>query len=153
MTGTATVITAPSNWCMNCAQPMISGTMAEERAGRDIASVLAGHAAAAQALVNRPQAGRGELQEVPVGVAEIDALASALPGGAALDRDVVAGEARLPASELVLRDREGDVKRTRAVMRRNGAARHVHGLERAAAREQEQHVAVADRECAHAAVL
>ena len=31
MDGSAVVITAPSNWCMNCAQPTMSGTMVEVR--------------------------------------------------------------------------------------------------------------------------
>ena len=33
MTGKAVVIIVPSNWCMNCAQPTMSGTMTEKRDG------------------------------------------------------------------------------------------------------------------------
>ena len=33
MTGNAVVIIVPSNWCMNWAQPTISGTMTEKRDG------------------------------------------------------------------------------------------------------------------------
>src|SRR5262245_7306106 len=44
MTGNAVVIIVPSNWCMNWAQPTISGTMTEKRAGdgegEDIGTVM-----------------------------------------------------------------------------------------------------------------
>ena len=43
ITGSAVVIIVPSNWCMNCAQPTISGTMTEKRGGvggEDIGMVM-----------------------------------------------------------------------------------------------------------------
>src|SRR5262245_52623415 len=90
---------------------------------------------------------------MPVRVAEVNALAAALPRRAAFDRYLICGEPLLPLRQLVLADREGDMQRPRPVMRRDGAARHVHRFERTAAREEEEHVAAADRERSETAVL
>ncbi len=54
------------------------------------------------------------------------------------------GKLRFPSRKLVGGDRERDVHRAAAVMRRDRAAGHVHGLERMAAQEQQQHAAAAD---------
>src|SRR5499426_2904465 len=103
--------------------------------------------------IDRPQARSRELKQMPVRVAEVNALAAALPGGAALDRDVIGGESLLPLRQLVLGDRKGDMQWPRPIMRRDGAARHVHRFERTAAREQEEHAAPADRKGGEPAVL
>src|SRR5262245_36548585 len=87
-----------------------------------------------------------------VRVAEINALATAAPRGAALDRNLVESETLLPLRQVVLGDSEGDVQRAGAVVRRDGAARHVHGFERSTAPEEKQHVASADRERGEPAV-
>ena len=82
--------------------------------------------------------------EVPVGIAEIDAVAAARPVGAAFDRDAVLGEPLFPGRQFVGGDRQRHVQRSVPVMRRDGAARHAHGLQREAALEQQQHAVAAD---------
>ena len=52
-----------------------------------------------------------------------------------------ASQPRLPGGEFVGRNRERDMHRAVTVMRRNGAAGHMHGLERMAAQKQQQHAA------------
>ena len=49
-----------------------------------------------------------------------------------------------PLRQLVGRDGKRDVQRSVAVVRRNGAAGHVHGFERGAAAKQQQHAFAAD---------
>ena len=51
---------------------------------------------------------------------------------------------RFPCGKLVGANRERDVHRSAAIMRRDRAAGHVHGLERLAAQEQQQQAAAAD---------
>src|SRR5262249_51175250 len=97
------------------------------------------------ASIDRPQARRRELQQVAVGIAEIDAAAAALPVGPPFDRDIMRAQALLPLRQLVGGNRKRDVQRAAAVVRRNGAARHVHGLARRSAAEQQEHAAAADR--------
>src|SRR5215470_1423995 len=81
---------------------------------------------------------------MPVGIAEIDAYAAALPLGAPLDVDAVGSEPRLPPCKLLAADRERDMQRAVTVVGRDGTARHVHGVEREAAPEDEQHALAAD---------
>ena len=87
-------------------------------------------------LIPRPQSGRRQLEKMPVRIAEIDALAAARPFGAAFDGDVLDLEPLLPSRKLIGRDRKGDMHRPVAVMRRDGTAGKLHGLERAAAQEE-----------------
>src|SRR5205807_1139419 len=55
---------------------------------------------APQRSIDFPQAGRRQLQQMSVGIAEIDAMPAARPIGAALDGDVSRPEPRLPGREL-----------------------------------------------------
>src|SRR5262245_52850054 len=87
-------------------QSRLGGHSLPERDGRD----KTGHDKKNQSI-DTPQARRRQLQEMPVGIAEIDAVTAALPIGAALDRDVVLTQALLPLRQLVRRDGEGDVQR------------------------------------------
>src|SRR6185437_17162535 len=79
-----------------------------------------------------------------VGIAEIDALAAARPFGAAFDGDAGISQLRFPFGKRVRGDRERDVHRAAAVVWWNGAAGQLHGLQRMAAEEQQQHAARAD---------
>src|SRR5271169_5432698 len=81
---------------------------------------------------------------MPVGIAEVDALAAARPSGPAFDGDALGLEPLLPGRELVGRNRKGDVDRAVPVMRRDGAAGKAHGFERTPAQEEKQHAARAD---------
>src|SRR5438874_12510104 len=67
-----------------------------------------------------------QFQQMPVGIAEINAVAAARPVGAALDRDLARSEPCLPVRELAAAHTERHVQGAAAVVRRNGAARH-HG--------------------------
>ncbi len=96
------------------------------------------------ALIPGPKSRRRQLEEVTVGIAEINALAAARPFGAAFDGDVRLCQPLFPSRQLIGGDREGDVHRPMTVMRRNGAAGQMHGFERAAAQKQQQHAAAAD---------
>src|SRR5262249_37403989 len=102
------------------------------------------HGAGLTRLIPRPQAGRRQLEEMAVGIAEIDAFAAARPFGAAFDGDVLGLEPLLPGRELVGRYRKGDVDRAMPVMRRDGAAGELHGFERTAAQEKKKDAARAD---------
>src|SRR5215472_12281499 len=79
-----------------------------------------------------------------VGIAEINAVAAARPMRAALDRDAGLLEAIFPNVPLVVGNRKGHVNRPVPVMRRNGAAGKMHGLQRMATQEQQQHAAMTD---------
>src|SRR5262249_30300017 len=92
----------------------------------------------------RPQAGRRELEQMTVGIAEIDALAAAAPSGPTLDRDATFAEPLRPVGKLVGADRKRNMQRAVAVVRRDGSARHAPGFEREAAPEEEQHALAAD---------
>src|SRR5262249_30070261 len=93
----------------------------------------------AKPSIGRPQSRCGELQEMAIRVAEVDAVASARPVGAALDRNAVLAQPLLPRCKLVCRDRERDVQRTVPIVRRNRTAGHADGFERRPAVEEEQH--------------
>src|SRR5215207_8789720 len=82
--------------------------------------------------IRRPKPRRGELKQMPVRVTDIEALPAARPRRAALDRDAGLAETLLPSCEVGGVDREGDVERPMAVVRRNGAAGQPHGLKRRA---------------------
>ena len=73
-------------------------------------------------LIPRPQSGRRQLENMPVRIAEIDALAAARPFAAAFDGDVLDLEPLLPSRKPIGRDRKGDMHRPVAVMRRDGTA-------------------------------
>src|SRR5215471_19047346 len=96
------------------------------------------------ALVNRPQPRRGQLEEVPVRITEVDAVPAARPTGAAFDSHPFLGEPLLPLRQCVGGNGKGHVQRSMAVVRRDRAARHAHGFERRAAVKQQQHTLTAD---------
>src|SRR5580698_6313430 len=79
-----------------------------------------------------------------IGITEINTDAAARPLGAAFYCNVRFRELRLPRGERVGRNRERDVHRPVAVVRRYSAAGHMHGLQRLAAQEQQQQTAAAD---------
>src|SRR5262245_6191877 len=81
---------------------------------------------------------------MPVGIAEIDAFAATRPFGTPFDLDAICREPRLPVGKLLAADRKRDMQRAVAVMRRDGTARHAHGLKRETAPEDEQHALAAD---------
>src|SRR6516162_3558167 len=54
-------------------------------------------------LINRPESRRGQFQEVPIRIAEIDAFASAGPFCATLDRNAVRRKPLFPIRKLVRR--------------------------------------------------
>src|SRR5688572_22589257 len=74
-------------------------------------------------LVHRPQSRRRQLQQVPVGIAEIDAAAAARPVGRAFDRNAALCKMPLPFGKLRLADRKRHMQRARAIVSRNSAAR------------------------------
>src|ERR1700676_235820 len=76
-------------------------------------------------LVADPKSGRGQLQEMPVRIAEIDAVAATRPCGAALDGDAGAAQPLFPGRQLVGRNGERHMGRPLAVMGRDGAARQL----------------------------
>src|SRR5712692_1838472 len=94
--------------------------------------------------IDRPEARGRELQQVSVGIAEIDAVATARPVGAAFDGDATLAEPAFPRRQLVGGDRKRQVQRSVAIVRRDRAAGQVHGLERGAAAKQQQHALAAD---------
>src|SRR5262245_18281539 len=81
---------------------------------------------------------------MPVLIAEIDAFAAARALGTPLTRDILRGEPCLPVAKLLAGDRKRDMQRSVTIMRRDGTARHAHGLERKAAPEDQEHAASAD---------
>src|SRR5689334_22023011 len=77
-------------------------------------------------------------------IAKINAVAAARPVRAAFDRDTGLVEALFPNLPFFRSDGKSHVDRTVTVMRRNRAAGQVHGLQRMAAKKQQQHAAMAD---------
>src|SRR6516165_7230602 len=57
--------------------------------------------AATRVLINRPQARRRQLEQMPVGIAEIDAVAAARPIGAAFDGDALLAQSLFPLWQFV----------------------------------------------------
>ncbi len=75
--------------------------------------------------VHRPDSGRQQFDEMPVGIPEVNAAAASRPGHDALDRDSGARQPFPPGLELVPVDRKSDVSLSSPIMRRNQtAAKH-----------------------------
>src|SRR5260370_13723211 len=55
----------------------------------------------AEDLIAQPKSGRGELQEMPVRIAEIDAVAATRPFGAPLDLDAGTAQPLFPRRQLI----------------------------------------------------
>ena len=72
-------------------------------------------------LVTWPDAGRGQLHRPPVGVPKVQALPSARPPDATLDRNTECGQFGFPRRPLISIDREGEVRRAAAIVRRHEA--------------------------------
>jgi membrane protein len=85
--------------------------------------------------VHRPDSGRQQFDEVPVGIAKIDAAATSRPVDDTLDRDSGAAQSVSPGLELVPVDRQSDVSLPRAVVRRNQTPAEHDGLRGATAPE------------------
>src|SRR5262249_13694013 len=94
--------------------------------------------------IDRPQARRRQLEQMPIRVAEVDAHAAAGPLGAAFDRNPMLAEPLFPVRQSLSLDGKRDVQRTVAIVRRDGTARHAHSFERRSAPKQQQHVLAAD---------
>jgi hypothetical protein len=77
-----------------------------------------------------------------VWVAEIDALAAALPLHFAFDRDLVLAQVLLPKFSILDRNGECNVKLSAAVMPRNGSTANGCGSDRRAPGKQQQHLSV-----------
>ena len=95
--------------------------------------VLAGAEWSARAVpaapsVHRPDAGRQQFDQMPVGISKIDAAAASRPGNDTLDRDSGTAQTLSPGLKLVPVDREPDVILARAIVRRNQAAAEHDGL-------------------------
>src|SRR5215831_3139623 len=95
-------------------------------------------------LISRPQAGRGQFEQVAVRIAEINAVAAARPMGASFNRDAGFFEAPFPGLPFVGGDGKSHVDGTLPVVRRYSAAGELHGLQRMAAQKQQQHAAMTD---------
>ena len=93
----------------------------------DCARALAGELGV---LMDRPKAGCREFEKVAIRVAEIDAFPAARPVHAAFDRNTVRIQAFFPSAKFLGADGEGAMQRPSAVVTRNHAARHCHGLDR-----------------------
>src|SRR5262249_35524351 len=83
-------------------------------------------------LISRPKPRRRQLEQMPVGIAEIDAVAAARPIGAAFDGDALLAQSPLPLRQLIHGNGKGHVQRSLAVVRGVGAARHAYRFERRA---------------------
>src|SRR5262249_56146120 len=70
-------------------------------------------------LINRPQARRRQLEQMPVGIAEIDAVPAARPVGAAFDGDALLAQSPLPLRQLIHGNGKGHVHRSMAVLPRH----------------------------------
>src|SRR5689334_1383649 len=55
----------------------------------------------AHASIDRPNPARNQFQQMVVGIAEIDAVATARPGGPCLHGDALLRQPRLPSRQLV----------------------------------------------------
>ena len=68
--------------------------------------------------VNRPDARGGEFDQVPVGVAEIEARAAEFPMDAALDGHALFAKPLLPRHQFAVIDGEGKMQRSAAIVGR-----------------------------------
>lgn len=75
---------------------------------------------------------------MPVRIAKEDAQSTAGPGHAALDDNVQFSKAREPGIENIEFNTEADVRRTLAIVRRNGAAGQFSGLRRGTPHKEQQ---------------
>lgn len=94
-------------------------------------------------LVSRPQAGCCQFHQVPVGVAEVDAVSATRPIGATFDRDTMRAQPLFPLRQGVTSDGEREMQRPVTIVRRDRASRHSNGLQRRAAAKQQEHAPAA----------
>jgi hypothetical protein len=92
--------------------------------------------------VDRPNSRRGELEEILVGIAEIETLAAGRPIDFAFDRDALSDEVAFPGWKILFRNGKGKVGLSRAVVRGDEAAGHLNGLNRSSEQEDQQHLMV-----------
>src|SRR6476620_1220191 len=90
--------------------------------------------------VVRPHAGRGQLEQVSIGVPEVKTPATQVPGATLHDRHAPLRQTTLPRCQLGCRDGEGKVQLTVAVVRTGTES---HGSPFA---EQQEDLAGSDRE-------
>src|ERR1700722_8387572 len=95
-------------------------------------------------LVTGPQSGRGEFQQMPVRIAEIDTVSAARPLCSAFDLDAGFAQPFFPSLQLIGGNGKGHVGRPLAVVGRDGAARQLDGAQRLPAPEQQQDPVAAD---------
>src|SRR5476649_708434 len=88
------------------------------------------------ASIDRPDARCGNLDQVPVQVAKIEAVTAKFPGVLLFHRDSVFRQPRFPVCQLRGWNREGDMQFAVAIVRRGACTR-------AALLEQQQYLAVA----------
>src|SRR5215469_12732335 len=86
--------------------------------------------------IDRPDAGRGNFQQMAVGIPKVDALASQIPRAPLFDFDLVLPEPFFPSRQLGSGNRKGDVQLAISIVRRRDA-------ERATLLEQQQGLAFA----------
>jgi hypothetical protein len=91
--------------------------------------------------VNRPNSRCDQLQQMIVGVAEIDALSAARPIGLAFDRNIVLTKPFFPSRQLRSCDGKGHMNWAATVMRGNSPARQMERFKRRTAPKQQKHTA------------
>src|SRR5207237_5842900 len=88
--------------------------------------------------VDRPKPRRDELDRMPIGIANVHALAAPLPANPALDLDSMLLETGQPSVDGVGRNGERDMLNARAAMRWHDAAERRQGRGRRAALEKKE---------------
>lgn len=99
-----------------------------------------------------PNAGRGELDQMFVGIAEIKALPATVPFDSAFYRDAGFAEPFFPGTKVLRRYGEGKMQMAAPVMWRDHSAGHFHRFQSATAAKQNQDVVPANVEGAEAIV-
>jgi len=99
--------------------------------------------------VDGPEAGRRQLHQVPVGVAEVDARAAARRVNPPLDLHPHVAEPRLPGPQGACGHGERHVQPPVTIVRGDDPTRHRVGLVGRALEEEEQHLPARDVECPH----
>src|ERR1700735_1353880 len=101
----------------------------------------------------RPETGRGNFQGVSIRVSEVKACAPSRPMQSAFECNIVVGQMFLPCGQFAERDRERQMQRAPAMMRRDHPPwTWCRSIGHAVA-EQQQHLLAGDLHRAHALVL
>src|SRR3989304_6597431 len=93
-----------------------------------------------------------EFEQMPVGIAKVDAAPTARPFSCSFDPDMTCAQMLLPLREFFRANGKCHMQGAAAVMRRDCAAGHFYGFERSAPPEKQERTFASYIVCTHTVV-